>query len=68
MFIRERFPRPNNEAKTRIAELERKVAALKRHQDETHCRTPTETFPLWVAEVCETFAFLAATKAIIRLS
>ena len=48
MFIRERFSRPGDEAKVRIMELEREVAALKCHQDETQGRAYARTLFLCV--------------------
>ena len=45
-FIWERLPHPDDAAKAWIAELEREVAALKCHLDETQGRVPTETFSL----------------------
>jgi uncharacterized protein YceH (UPF0502 family) len=46
MFIQESFSQPGDEAKARIAELEREVAALKHHQDNTQGRVSTKTFLL----------------------
>jgi uncharacterized protein YceH (UPF0502 family) len=45
-FIRERFSRPSDEARVRIAKLEREVVALKRHLDETQGRVSVEIFLL----------------------
>ena len=46
MSIQERFSQSGDEAKARIAELEREVVALKRHKDETHGGVSIEIFLL----------------------
>ena len=48
MFIHERFSQLDDEAKARIAKLEKEVAVLKCHQDEAQGRAPIKTFLLCV--------------------